>query len=445
MNGSEKRVQIMEEIIGQIHDPPVDPFQFHSSMRVGEGKFIEFSREADKNLDIFSSYIMTDYFHSYKTKFTDSDWSKMTKRAFLSAFIHRGNEVYFEKDANETIEFIVKKLREWISEIQEREYVFGCYLFGNSDIESFSIGPVRFEPRNEWLARVHASGGLSRIAVSRIERTWKGEKLRERKPSEDETCERRALDTIGKCDFVCSVAVGALGSDAGLQKALQGAHLATTAIALGWNSPSWALTRIFVTYDRQPILHECLVLFPGRSMGWRTSASDRPPGSAWLEKKDWKQILSNFDSIFFCAEEIIEYVASGSDAGERPVMMNALSQALLWFHEGCRESVDTMAIVKFCSSMDALVCGKQEKGILNLIKSRLKVNDEIKLSKEVNEIYGAGRSRTVHGTNSKLGHDWSDIRNRAERMARLCLISCMKWASEHSEAKDPKLLSTTGT
>ena len=220
-----------------------------------------------------------------------------------------------KKDANETIEFIVKKLREWISEIQEREYVFGCYLFGNSDIESFSIGPVRFEPRNKWLARVHTSGGLSRIAVSRIERIWKGEKLRERRPSEDETCERRALDTIGKCDFVCSVAIGALGSNAGLQKALQGAHLATTAIALGWNSPSWALTRIFVTYDRQPIVHECLVLFPGRSMGWRISSSDRPPGSVWFEKKDWNQILSNFGSVFSCAEEIIKYVTSGSGRG----------------------------------------------------------------------------------------------------------------------------------
>lgn len=155
--------------------------------------------------------------------------------------------------------------------------------------------------------------------------------------------------------------------------------------------------------------------------------------------------MSDFGSVFSCAAEAIEYATSGFVSGKRPDMMNSLSKALLWFHEGCRESVDTMAIVKFCSSMDALACGKREKGILSLIKSRLKVNDECKLKKEVNEIYSAGRSRTVHGTHSKLGHDWSDIRNRAERMARLCLISCMEWVSVHSDVKDPKFLSSVGT
>ena len=80
-----------------------------------------------------------------------------------------------------------------------------------------------------------------------------------------------------------------------------------------------------------------------------------------------------------------------------------------------------MAIVKFCSSMEAAAGGRGVKGIQNLMKARLTINDEDELRKNLKDIYGSGRSRTVHGTNNNLNHDWNDIRNRAEQYARMCL------------------------
>ena len=48
---------------------------------------------------------------------------------------------------------------------------------------------------------------------------------------------------------------------------------------------------------------------------------------------------------------------------------------------------------------------------------------------------------SVHGTNYRLGHDWSDSRSLSEELARVCLISCLQWAAEHRQANDPRLLS----
>lgn len=100
-----------------------------------------------------------------------------------------------------------------------------------------------------------------------------------------------------------------------------------------------------------------------------------------------------------------------------------------------------MAIVKFCSSLEALAYRIGSRGILDLVKARLRVVDEEKLQEDVKRLYGTVRSRTVHGTNDRLGHDWTDTRNLSEELARGCLISCLEWAAEHQQANDPRLFS----
>ena len=161
-----------------------------------------------------------------------------------------------------------------------------------------------------------------------------------------------------------------------------------------------------------------------------------------MKAEEWDRLRSDFKSVFACAGEAIEHVTTEQGSGKRPKMMDALSQALLWFHEGCRENVDAMAIVKFCSAMDALACGKRKRGILALMKARLRVFDESELERLLEEIYGGGRSRTVHGTNDRLGHDWSNTRGVAESFARECLMACLDWVSRHESTEDPSRLSS---
>jgi hypothetical protein len=124
--------------------------------------------------------------------------------------------------------------------------------------------------------------------------------------------------------------------------------------------------------------------------------------------------------------------------------MNTLVQALLWFHEGCRETVSLMAIVKFSSSLDALASGGKARGIREVITARVGITDDKALwfegptmKQAVDEIYSEGRSRTVHGTNMKIGHDWTSTRSSAEQLARLCLIMCIDWAANNTSSNDP--------
>ncbi len=141
---------------------------------------------------------------------------------------------------------------------------------------------------------------------------------------------------------------------------------------------------------------------------------------------------------------MIEFYLSPDGKVNRPKLMNTLFQSLLWFHEGCREQVDHIAIVKFAASLDALARGKRKSGIMKLIKARLGFDrrDRFRpngqtMQEGVEEIYGEGRSRTIHGTNENIARDWSSTRRFAESLSRHCLISCLSWASV-TNADDPE-------
>ena len=102
------------------------------------------------------------------------------------------------------------------------------------------------------------------------------------------------------------------------------------------------------------------------------------------------------------------------------------------------------AIVKFSSSLDALGSGGKARGIREVITARVGIKEDQPLRvggptmrQAVEEIYSEGRSRTVHGTNMKLGHDWTSTRSLAEQLARLCLIMCIDWAAENPSSEDP--------
>ena len=442
MNDKNSCNHLLAEILSTIANLPGGPFQFQdskypflSTLNLGNGQVLYITPEINGMLASFSRVVMDVFFQCHKSEFTDSDWNRMVKRAFETALVGHDPAKLSEKDAGTILKVVKDRTHDWILAIHECEYAFGCHFCNISDFEPLSIGSVRFEPKLAWLARIQGGGRVSEISRSRIERAWQGHPL-----PENEYRERHILDVTRGSDFVSGVAVGPAGEDAGLQKALIAARLAMTAIALAFAKPSSALDAMGLTYDRQPHLREHLVFSSGEQFGWGSSGSGRPGGISWLNAEKWEELRSDYDRIFYCAGEAIRYVTHAHDEVSRPKMMQVLSQALLWFHEGCMEDADTMAIVKFCSSMEALTCGKKRKGILDLIRANLSIGNEDRLRKDVNRLYDTGRSGTVHGTNAKLGHDWGSDRNISERLAQLCLISCLERAAKHQEPDDgPKL------
>jgi len=383
---------------------------------------------------------------SLASKIMYAEWCEMVRIALGKALVI----INLNEAIDQNVEKVLNEVRFCKNNVAshgKREHVFGCTLFGNPAIESFSIGPCKFEPRLEWLVRHSSEGAVSKITRRRIENAWSKRKICKLKLSTNSHYEKKILDTVGTCPFVCSVTIDGLAPEAAHQKALTAVRLALTAMALLWRNPSSALDGMNLPYDRPIHFRQTLTIVPGEAVLQRSSMSRRPHGP-WLEVDEWETMLDQRSDYFAYIGEILHYVIDPARGDSRSKMLDTLTQALLWFHEGCRESVALMGVVNFAATLDTLACGRGPGGIINLIKARLNLQptDPIKpdgttVKSAIKKIYGKGRSRTLHGTNPDFGHDWSDTKSLSEQLALHCLLACIKWAGENPESNDPKQLS----
>lgn len=423
-----------------------DEFPLPRMIDAGNGGGLFVSGKLDQGIVAVADQLMnTDA--TLLPRYTRTEWRAEVRRAFGPALAAVDLDDDVAKNGEAVLGAIRANLGKHASGHGAREHAFGCTLLGNTDIQPFAIGPVRFEPRLVWLARKHQEGFISSVTRRRIEQNWSGKRVRRRKPSRDHMRESDILDAIGACAFVCSVMIDGLAAEAGREKALTAARLATAAIALFWQTPSKALAGLNLLFDRSARRQKTLTFVPGKIVLAGSNLSHMPHGP-WLKTGEWEKTFAKNRDMFAVVSDILNYAVSPTGAVARPKMMNALVQSLLWFHEGCRETVTLMAIVKFSAALEALADGGKAGGIRRLVNARLGIQDSMTIRRDgptlkqaVDEIYSDGRSRTVHGTNDKLGHDWTGTRSLAEQFARLCLLHCIDWVAENCSCDDPSQLS----
>jgi len=375
---------------------------------------------------------------------TDEEWTRRVRTAFgppLASIDLAGDQ---DTNANTVLKEVRKAIDE-DTDSETREYAFGCTLFSNNDMAPFAIGPTRFEPRHAWLERKLAEGAITAVMERRVRKQWSGDNVRKRINAIDSMRETDIIAAIGNCPYVCSVTTEGLARGAGKLKAQTAARLALTSIALWWETPSGALDGFNLRVDRIVRRLRSLVFVPGKVTLAGFSTLGRPHGPLVAPAK-WSDILVRNKGVFEVVGELIEFYLSPTGSLGRPQLMNVLTQALLWFHEGCRDQVDLMAIVKFSATLDALASGGRVPGIEKLIKARLGPGptDPIRTNGEtvrqaVAEIYSDGRSRTIHGTNDNITGDWTATRRLSEELARYCLIGCLEWAATNT-SDAPQLL-----
>lgn len=422
-----------------------DDFALPRMINAGNGKSLIVSSKLDEGIERVAKRLMDDD-PSLKPKFTQAEWRAIVRRAFGPALASIDLDGDLETNASTVLTRVKKTANQDATGQGVREYAFGCTLFGGKDFKPFSIGPVLFEAQDVWLERKHQDGDISILSRRRIERVWQGHKLRKRKSSFDSIAEADVIDAIGSCSFVCSVTIHDLASEAGREKALMAARLATTAIALTWQVPSKALEGINLVFDRKPHRRKVLSFIPGKGVLSGSSWS-HPPFGPHIKPDEWERILTQRADIFEVVGEVLDYVISPDGSVARPNMMSTLFHAFLWFHEGCREASSHMAVVNLAASLDALACGRNSGGIRTLINARLKMEDDKPISpngptlkKAVERIYNKGRSRSIHGTNNELSNDWSDTKALAEQFARFCLLLCLDWVANNPNCDDPAQL-----
>jgi len=422
-----------------------DDFPLPRMIAAGDGGGLIVSKKIDDGIADVAKLLL-DNDPSLKTGYTQAEWRAAVRRSFGPALA----AIDLDDRPQDNAKLVLRSVRDALSKDQSRqisrEHAFGGTLFSDANIAPFAIGPVRFEARADWLARQVRANYISKVTARRITKAWQGKKLTKRKVSKQSIDEDDILHAVGTCPIVCSVTTKGFGGEAAKDKALTAARLALAAIALLWQTPSKALSGFNLLFDRSVRRVKTLTFVPDKHVLSGSSLSHMPHGP-WLKPGAWEDLLRERKDHFAVAGEVLDFILSPAGQVARPTLMNTFAQALMWFHEGCRETVSLMAIVKFTASMDALAGGHGEPAICRVITARLglKPQGPIRrngptLSETIKKIYGDGRSRTVHGTNDKFGWDWTDTKGSAEQFARLCLISCMDWAAQNTTAHDPALL-----
>lgn len=454
-----------------------EDFPLPRLLGVGDGRFISISRKIDLLIADFARAMRNN--SSLHSQFTADDYRKLVRRAFGPALA----EIDLDADPTHNSRSVLADVEAKVAEDVDRilnnggqEHAFGCTLMVDKDVEPFDIGPVRFEPREVWLerkasdgcrARVApdgrierfdyqiADGPISKITKRRIIRAWRGQKLRARKHSVDTSYEQDIIEAIGDCPYVyvCSVKMPGFGGKAGQDKALLAARLALTTISLIWENSSKALNGLNLLFDRE-MRGQSMLSFTSDGLIFGGTTKSNMPHAPWVNRDELENLFREFSGEFLVAGEAIEWLVNPTGNHNRPELMNVIAQAMMWFHDGCREITDLKAIVSFASCMDILASGDGRKSICKLVRARLGVdkNDKIHrdgftLGEVIGQIYDEGRTRFIHGPmrsgnhvwGDRLGHDWSETRGLAEWLARMSLVCCMERAAENPQSDDPNL------
>lgn len=327
------------------------------------------------------------------------------------------------------------------------ELILGCHLFDGDAAYPMTVGPVRFETRDQCIERIERNGQISATTARRLRSHWNGRKPRKRKPSRESQREQALLKSIGDGRVACTITTDGLSLQMQKEKGLLAARMAMTAVSLMWVRPSEGLAWMNLLYDRR-FFHRHYVIYGDDGYMSSGSTVSQMPSGHWT----YEQLITHLARNQWLFDEVGEALWSYTDPSRitsRPLLMNAFLLSLWWFHEACRESSDQMATTKFAASMDALCGGGKSKGIIKLITARLglqandpAMKDGRTVKQIINHLYDQGRSRLTHGSSENFAHDWSETREISEIWARHSLVSVGSWLSKNKNVDDFALLLT---
>ena len=327
-----------------------------------------------------------------------------------------------------------------ISGFMPTEYSFGSTFLDIESFEPFDVGAVKIERRDDWLCRISQAGHIDQVTKRRVERAWLGEKLHPRKNARDNISERRLLNAISNYPFVASVKVVGHAYQAGKEQALAASKLVIAAVSLFWQRPYEVLTRSYFSHDRGAWVESTLSFRENMPLSFSVTHHGTPTGPK-LSGQDWKNIVDQHELFLSTIAEVVDLLLRDTKSSSgRTQVLNAVLQSLLWLHHACTEENAIASMVGISAALDALSGGKKARGIVAVVNARLGISGETALYEHgptlnafVNDMFNQGRSRLVHGTSDKIGHDWSTTWGLAESLARHTLYACITWISENPE------------
>lgn len=183
-----------------------DDFPFPRMIATGDGGSLVVSKKLDQLIGNFATQLRERQKQLLVT-YTDAEWNDAVRRAFGPALASIDLDLAAGTNAKKVQADVKATMGKQAPTASHREHSFGCTLFGN-DVAGFDIGPVRFEPRIEWLNRRLAEKSISKTMHRRIKQTWTGKKPAKRKRSVADGMEqhksRRRVDPRARDGASCA-------------------------------------------------------------------------------------------------------------------------------------------------------------------------------------------------------------------------------------------------
>lgn len=315
----------------------------------------------------------------------------------------------------------------------EHTHYFPAWTLGMERDYPFSLGPVTFLNRTDWIDTVDfpQQGKDHYLNQPGENHRWK-EILKDalQKPNEGHPTEGLANSVhsaIARCPALVKVTVRGYELKFSRKLARLIGKTALDAISLGLGASECFLQQAIQDERLPPVSSKSLVetkgflWLPGNSLGERIPT---------LSPQRIRQALADMHEILPAFAAILEGLVDPENH-PHPKLANRWATALDWFGEGNRESNDAIALAKLGTCLDVLCCGGRNAGIRDMVvhlTGTAKDTQVIRSSRPrtlgqlVKDIYDHGRSQILHGMHYDRLESFAAERKHAAYLARIVLI-----------------------
>ena len=318
----------------------------------------------------------------------------------------------------------------------EYTHFFPAWTLGIEASQSFRVGSITFQTRQQWLEAVNFPDQAIRQFAPDGDGAydWK-DSLRTAlntgtEPLTVNILDRDIYDFVKPCPSVLTVAVSGSERELSRQRARFVCRVALDSLSLMFDDAK---------------LHSQLALYDEPLLPIRLSRLICTNGKLWLPghsinlrgwfgtQSDVLDIPANQKDLIDAYGKIVDTLLR-SDSHVAPDLANRWASALTWFSDGCRERNDAIALAKIASSLDVLAAGGRSRDIIKMLarltgwaSTKVVIRwPETTLADVVSRIYDYGRSQILHGTHFDQMKSFVELRSHATTLARIALRECVR-------------------
>ncbi len=293
-----------------------------------------------------------------------------------------------------------------------------CHLFHeNQVVRAFSVGPVTFLPRADWLRKYVQDEAQLKLILDVEAGQLKWAELQRQAAAEDAPREVRGaklrLESLGGFSWVGTIRLSAHDLPRSHEKAVVLVGLAIDALGLRFQVQD---ARRFVKAGRQHLYSENRIgtTLDGRFLeGWSTEMPGLGSAPGALASK-----VASERPFLDAAGKVLNAYVNSLQADDASALAEHWANALYWVGEARRESTDFMAVVKYGCAADVLcAAGGSKSKMTAFAEAALNPQNTppepkaVTIKDAVRKVYAEGRNKLAHGEMPGLLADLAETRN----------------------------------